>query len=163
MSKSFRDELAAALPSLQRYAEALTRARYDADDLVQDTIERALINQHLHVETRSIRPWLHTIAYHLFIDRIRRRKRQTRIEGIAIDDMEAFGAGAAPPRQIDHRFLREVQQLINRLPPENRKILLTVGLEGHSHAYAAASFNVPPGTVRSRLWRSRSALSNVVQ
>jgi len=163
LTTSFRDELMATLPSLRRYAAALTRTRHDADDLIQDTVERALLNEHLYVESGSMGSWIRSIAYHAFIDKIRRRQRYARIEGTMFAEMSASGAGVAPPRQVDQRFACEVRRLIDEVLSADREVMLIVGFQGSSYCDAADRLGLSINTVRSRLWRARATLSAAVR
>ena len=158
MSMTFGEQVASAIPDLRRYARSLTGETHEADDLLQDTLERALMKQHLYVEAGALVGWLHAIMRNLFFDRTRRRKRRNRVESVNIDDIEI--AASVPSNQEDHRFLSELEGLFARLPSDSVEILMTVGVQGKSYDHAATRLNVACGTIRSRLSRSRSALLN---
>jgi RNA polymerase sigma-70 factor (ECF subfamily) len=158
MSSIPTDQLSDAIGELRRYAKSLTRDPHEADDLVQDTVERALRKQHLYVSTSPLIAWLQVIMYHLFITRLRRLKRRSRVEGVALDQADAVGLTATPPNQVDYCFLGELGHLIDRLPRGSVEVLLSVALEGRGYTDVAARLRLPLGTIRSRLSRSRAAL-----
>jgi RNA polymerase sigma-70 factor (ECF subfamily) len=155
---NFRDQLTRAIPALTSYARALTRNLSEADDLVQDTLERALTRQALYVETGPLISWLNTIMQHLFIDRVRSRRRREHLEGVTLS--EAHGRSGVKASQEDRRFLTELQELLPRLPRNGGTIIMAIGVQGHGYDRTAARLNVRPGTIRSRLSRSRTALSH---
>ena len=153
---AFRDQLIRAIPELTGYAVSLTRNPSEADDLVQDTLERALKKQALYVETGPLISWLNTMMRHRFIDRTRAQRRRELLEGVTLD--EVVGRDAVKASQEDRRFLSELGGLLTRLPPTAMDLIMAVGVEGHGYDHAAACFNIPTGTIRSRLSRARTAL-----
>jgi RNA polymerase sigma-70 factor (ECF subfamily) len=154
--RDFNDELVDQIPFLRRYAFALTSARSSADDLVQDTLERALRRQRKFQRGTNLRAWIFTIMHNIFIDQVRRRARRPEaapIEGLQL----ACPSSSAGPGVVE---LGELQRAISRLPYHNREVLLLVGLEGLSYEEVAGVLDVPVGTVKSRLFRARQALSH---
>lgn len=150
---SLRDDLAACLPQLRRYARALTGDTAWADDLVQDTLERALARTALLRAHSSTRAWLMTILRHLYIDQLRKRRE------LALDaDDPVWQRLEAPAGEVDGLLLLDVQRALYRLPLEQREVLLLVVLEQLSYREAAAILQVPVGTVMSRLSRAREHL-----
>lgn len=156
MAMTFRDELIHAIPELRRYARSLMRDRSQVEDLVQDTLERALTKQALYVDTGPLIRWLYTIMRNVFIDRTRNRKRRERVEGITLEEEEHPGAVRAS--QEEHRFLAELTQMLGRLPQDGGRIIMAVGVSGDGYRETANRLNLPRGTIASRLSRSRSAL-----
>ena len=148
-------DLAESLPAVLRFARSLTRAVNAADDLVQDTVVRALERRHQYDETRSYRAWLLTLTHNLFVDGWRRgqvrRKAQTRLESVA---------RSAEPNQEHAAILQQTLRAFDTLPSDQRAVLHLVVVEGASYAEAAAILDVPVGTVMSRLSRARLALRN---
>jgi RNA polymerase sigma factor (sigma-70 family) len=144
------------LPGLRRYARALTGDAWAADDLVQDTLERALTKQALYVETGPLIRWLNSIMQNLFIDRVRSRRRRERLDDLTHGP--AQGRGAVPASQEDHRYLTELHALLRRLPRNGGDIIMAVGVHGLGYEHTAARLQVRGGTIRSRLSRSRAAL-----
>ncbi len=148
-SEAFKADVAAQTPSLTRYALALTRDRDLAEDLVQDTLARALSREHLW-HGGSMRAWLFTILTNL--DRNRRRSLAIR-PGTDEFDERQFGT---PPD--DPLTRRAIERGVAALPAEQREVLLLVALEGLSYREVAEVQDVPIGTVMSRLSRARAAL-----
>jgi RNA polymerase sigma-70 factor (ECF subfamily) len=146
---SFRNNVQAAVPALRRYARALTRDADVADDLVQDTLVRALRSEHLfHGE--EVRSWLYTILTNLNRNRLRslaRRPTLTTIEDHDAADMAGPETGA-----------RDIQRALATLVEEQRSTLLLVVLEGLSYREVAEVHGVPIGTVMSRLARARTQI-----
>ncbi|MGO4330480.1 RNA polymerase sigma factor [Cupriavidus sp. 2TAF22] len=154
---SLEQDLAAWLPQLRRYARALTGDAAWADDLVQDTVERALgwASLRAHKNTRA---WLLTVLRHLYIDQLRKRHEFT------VDDGDPLWERLeSPDQQIEGLLLRDVQRALYRLPPDQREVLLLVALEQLSYREAAAILQVPVGTVMSRLSRAREHLRALLQ
>jgi len=148
---SYESDLLVWLPHLTRYARALTGDRAWADDLVQDTLERALNRPPR--DGGNLRAWLLTLLRHRFIDQLRARRE------IAVDDATApWQTMAAPSDEIGGLLLRDVQRALYRLPVEQREVLLLVALEELSYRDAAQVLGVPVGTVMSRLSRAREQM-----
>ncbi|AOJ24031.1 sigma-70 family RNA polymerase sigma factor [Burkholderia seminalis] len=148
---SYESDLLVWLPRLTRYARALTGDRAWADDLVQDTLERALNRPPR--DGGNLRAWLLTLLRHRFIDQLRARRE------IAVDDATApWQTMAAPAGEIGGLVLRDVQRALYRLPVEQREVLLLVALEELSYRDAAQVLGVPVGTVMSRLARARAQM-----
>jgi RNA polymerase sigma-70 factor (ECF subfamily) len=152
------DEFAAALmaqlPALRRYATALAGNPAMADDLVQDCVERALRQAERLDELRAIGGWLRTILHNLYIDDLRRQRRQ----GMKIDvaDAQDHTAMIAPPH--DPGATMDLSQAMATLSVEHRQILLLSALEGLNYREMAEELGVPIGTVMSRLARARERL-----
>ena len=156
------DEISALIephiPSLRRYAWALLRDRDAADDLVQDCLERALSRWQLRRREGDLRAWLFAILHNLFVDALRKRARQ----GIRVDIDEAHDL-AAPGDDIEERAaIRDVLGGLDTLPPDQKAVLLLVGVEDLSYEAAARVLGVPVGTVMSRLSRARERLRRAV-
>ncbi|MCC8391181.1 sigma-70 family RNA polymerase sigma factor [Paraburkholderia sp. MMS20-SJTR3] len=150
---TFEAEVIAWLPQLRRYARALTGEPAWADDLVQDTAERALARWTAFRPNSNLRAWLLTILRHLYIDQLRGRRE------IAVDDESAPWRNLeAPHGEVDGLVLRDVQRALYCLPLEQREVLLLVGVEELSYQEASRALGVPIGTVMSRLSRAREHL-----
>lgn len=150
----FLDEIEASVPALRRYARALTRNADQADDLVQDCLERAIRKRALWRPTGPLQAWLFRVLLNLYRNELRSRRR--RGDPLPIDDMPAEPS-VAPP-QPGHLALAEVERALHRLPAEQREALLLVVVEGQSYAEAADILEIPIGTLMSRLGRARAAL-----
>jgi RNA polymerase sigma-70 factor, ECF subfamily len=146
------------IPRLRRYARALTRATDRADDLVQDTLVRALTKGHLWQPGTDIRAWLFTIMHNQYINTVRREMRDSAT--VDIEQMSSTLAATTDPTA--GRQLAELDHALARLPEEQREVILLVGLEGMAYESAAQILGVPIGTVRSRLSRGRDSLREVM-
>lgn len=156
------DEIASLLepqiPGLRRYAWALLRDGEAADDLVQDTLERA-ISRWNQRRDGDLRAWLFAIQRNLFINGLRRRKAHgTRVGEEALNDVPA--PGMSPE---SHAGLHDVLKGLDALPEEQRSILLLVGVEDLSYEQAAQVLDIPLGTVMSRLSRARARLREFME
>jgi len=151
-----RDQVVALIPRLRRYARALVADAGAADDLVQDTLERALGKFHLWRPGTDLRAWLFTIMHNVFVNQIRRRR-----DSAAFDE-EAM---ALPVRPSHDGALaaRDLQRALERLPSEQREVLLLVALEEISYQEVASALGVPIGTVMSRLSRAREKLRSAME
>jgi RNA polymerase sigma-70 factor (ECF subfamily) len=146
--------IGAHIPHLRRYARALTGDVTRADDLVQDTLERAWIKFHLWQPALDLRPWLFTIMHNIYVNQVRaniRRERTPASDG----DAELRGAR---PNQTDMLEVSDVIACLDRLPPEQREVLLLVSLESLNYAQVGKILGIPVGTVTSRLARARMRL-----
>lgn len=145
------------IPRLRRYARALTGERARADDLVQDTLERALIKLHLWQPGSDLRAWLFTLMHNVFINQL--RAQPARLTA-GLDDEAA--QVAVRPTQTDWLEVRDLQAALLRLPEEQREVLLLVGLEQMTYEEAAGVLGIPVGTVMSRLSRARERLRGLL-
>ena len=145
------------IPRLRRYAHALTGERTRADDLVQDTLERALIKLHLWQPGSDLRAWLFTLMHNVFINQLR---AQSARPTVGLDD-EASQV-AVRPTQTDWLEVRDLQAALLRLPEEQRAVLLLVGLEQMTYEETAGVLGIPVGTVMSRLSRARERLRGLL-
>jgi RNA polymerase sigma-70 factor (ECF subfamily) len=145
-------DLLAWLPRLRRYAHALRRQPEDADDLVQDTLERAWSRSALWPGVADMRSWLFSIMHNLHVDQLRRG----RVETVELD--EHTPEPPQPEPQAERLMLRDLDAGLAALPAEQREILLLVAVEGMSYAETAQTLGLPLGTVMSRLSRGRERL-----
>ena len=142
------------VPRLRRYALALLADRGRADDLVQDTLERALSRLHLWQSGTDMRRWLFTIMHNLHVNQVRRSIR--RGNEANIDDVEDRLVQAAS--QTDSVVVRDLQRAMQELPIEQVEVLVLVALEGLAYREVAEVLDIPLGTVMSRLSRARQSL-----
>jgi RNA polymerase sigma-70 factor (ECF subfamily) len=145
----FRRDVQAMLPALRRYARALARDGELADDLVQDTLVRALRSEHLF-HGGDIRSWLYTILTNLNRNRLRSLARRPAM--MAIDDNDA------PDMAGPEAGVRDIERALTTLVEEQRVALLLVVLEGLTYREVAEVQGVPIGTVMSRLARARTQI-----
>ncbi len=146
------------LPRLRRYARALTSDRFSADDLVQDTLERALSRFSLFRRGTKLDAWLMAIMHNVFVNQI--RAQAARPASDTID--EQFNEPAVRGTQGDALALRDLESALAQLPPDQREVLLLVTLEEFSYEDAARVLGIPVGTVMSRLSRGRERLRVVL-
>lgn len=140
------------IPRLRRYARALVGDRSTADDLVQDTLERALSRLHLWRQGSDMRAWLFTIMHNIYVNQIRSRMRHPH------EPLDETAAEELRSREPDWGELRDIEEALALLPAEQRAVLLLVGLEQFTYEEAARVLDIPLGTVMSRLSRGRERL-----
>ncbi|KVW99488.1 sigma-70 family RNA polymerase sigma factor [Thiobacillus denitrificans] len=150
-----RPDLIEHLPRLRRYARALTGDVNRADDLVQDTLERALAKLDLWQPGSDLRAWLFTLMHNLFVNQIRVRRPQETVMEDALDEPVSGG-------QMEALVARDIHAALAQLPEEQREVLLLVGLEQFGYAEAAQVLGVPTGTVMSRLSRARERMRQML-
>ena len=138
------------IPRLRRYARALTGDAVRADDLVQDTLERALAKRHLWRAGSDLRAWMFTIMHNVFVNQVRGQPAET---NVALDTDALNVAGHSSP--MDMLEVADIDAAIRRLPGEQREVLLLVAIEQLSYGEAARVLEIPVGTVMSRLHRAR--------
>ncbi|MEJ1977517.1 MAG: sigma-70 family RNA polymerase sigma factor [Acetobacteraceae bacterium] len=148
-------EIEEAVPALRRYAWSLLRHSQDADDLVHDCVVKALDGLPKRAVDGAVKPWLFTIMHNLFVSRWRTARRRATVM-VAATDAEAPVAAA----QEWSLATRDLVGGLDRLPPEQRDVLLLVSVEGLEYREVAMVLGVPIGTVMSRLSRARDALRN---
>ena len=139
---------------LRRYARSLCRDQNEADDIVQETLERALRGIEQFREDRDLRAWLFGILHNVFISRTRAVARSNRHHA----EIRSLSDASLPSSQEQASDLRRVLALVEMLPVEQRQVLLLVSMEGFSTAEVADQLGLPVGTIRSRLARGREAL-----
>jgi RNA polymerase sigma-70 factor (ECF subfamily) len=149
----FARMLEAEIPRLRRYARALTRDIVRADDLVQSCLTRAVAKQHLWQYGTDLRAWLFTIMHNQHVNDVRRGVREGNNVELTEASTLAVESNAVPTLE-----LRDLETAIGKLPPEQRQVILLVGLEGMAYEEVAKVLKVPVGTVRSRLSRGRDQL-----
>ena len=149
------------LPRLRRLARVLARDPVDADDLVQSTVERALVHQGQWRPGTRLDSWMFRIMKNAWIDESRSR---TRRGGVFLPQEAGEGVGDAGAEALDTRLaLGEVERALARLPDEQRAAVALVLVEGLSYQEAAQVLEIPAGTLTSRLVRGRLALAAQLQ
>jgi RNA polymerase sigma-70 factor (ECF subfamily) len=154
----FRARIEVEIPRLRRYARALTRNGSRCDDLIQDTLVRALAKEHLWEPGTNMRAWLFTIMHNQNVNAVRSVMR----EGMTVDIEEHSTNLVATTDPTVARQLHELDRALAQVPEEQRQVILLVGLEAMSYEDAAAILHIPVGTVRSRLSRGRDALRRLM-
>ena len=145
------------IPALRRYSMTLLRDRSEADDLVQDTLVRAIDRIGTRKAEGDTRAWLFAIMHNLFVSRWRRLKRRA---VVMVEDASADAA--TPGGQFASLQIAEVALGLEALPEEQRQVILLVAVEGFGYAEVATILDVPIGTVMSRLSRARDRLNEVM-
>lgn len=144
------------IPRLRRYARALVGERAAADDLVQDTLERAWSKLHLYRRGSDLRAWLFTVMHNVHVNRLRATRPTDPLE----DDMPELAQRAT---QGDALMVRDLERAVAVLPLAQRQVLLLVALEDLSYEETARVLEIPIGTVMSRLARAREKLRLLMQ
>jgi RNA polymerase sigma-70 factor (ECF subfamily) len=152
---AFRRQLLDLIPRLRRYARALTYDATSADDLSQQTLERALSRWQQFDPQREMGVWLLSIAHNTHIDTVRRESRMSVTDPDELQRVQDL-RGADPGQNIGLRL--DLQAALDLLPVEQREPLLLVCVEQFSYAEVAEVLHVPIGTVMSRVCRGRAAL-----
>ena len=145
------------ITELRRYARALLGSHADADELVQETLLRALSRQHFWTHIRDLRAYLFSILHNAYIDRVNRlRRAETDLDSV-------LPSLAQAPAQLASIELSDLVRAVKSLPAEQREVVLLVGVHGMSYQKTAAILDVPIGTVMSRLSRGRAALYRMTE
>lgn len=144
------------IPGLRRYARALTGDSWAADDLLQDTLERACSKWRLWTAGSDLRAWLFAIMHNVYVNQVRRAVRL----GPTLDGHDWVHEIPAPESAVG--LALDLQRCLLRLPPDQRIVLLLVCMEDMSYEQAAKITGVPVGTVMSRLARARSRLRELL-
>ena len=154
LEKAFVDEMLAVLPQLRIYAISLEKDPVRADDLVQETVLKALANAERFERGTCLRSWLFTILKNQFFTLIRRRGRE-------VEDVDGFFAQklTAAPEQHDKLCHGELMDALDKLREQERDVLLMVALDGLSYEEAAARMGCAIGTIKSRVNRARKHLA----
>lgn len=161
MQDDVKDQIAALVPRLRRFARVLSGNREDADDIVQTACVKALAGLGQFTPGTRLDAWMYRIVRNSFLDRVRANGRRGEIADPDLLDQQSDGGLGA--RQADGRLmLAATRKAVAQLPPEQRAVLALVALDGLSYADAAAALDIPIGTVMSRLGRARKRLSHLV-
>lgn len=147
------------IPGLRRYANALVRDPAEADDLVQDCLERAVTRWGQRRADGDTRSWLYAILHNLAVNRWRSLRRRGVMASIQTVDPAALAVG---PAQEDDLARSDVLRALDRLPEDYRAVILLVTVEALSYAETARILDVPLGTVMSRLSRGRARLASAM-
>ncbi len=156
MTASSHADLLQALKPLRAFAMSLTGSLDEADDLVQETILRALANAHQFRPGTSLNAWLFTILRNAFHTRYRKRQREVE------DPDGSYMAGMiSPPSQMEVVAMEELRAALLRLPVAQREAVLLMAA-GVTLAEAASICGVMEGTIKSRVGRGRAALAQAL-
>src|SRR4051812_8518825 len=157
LTDSLRDDILASVPSLRAFAISLSGNVDRADDLVQETLLRAMANIDSFQVGTNMPAWLFTILRNLFRTEYRKRRRE--VEDVDGRYMEGL---KSQPEQHSRIDLEEFRVALAELPPVQREALLLVGASGFSYEEAAAVCDCAVGTIKSRVFRARTRLSELL-
>lgn len=159
-NKKFEKQLVESQGMLENFAFSLTHSKEEAKDLVQETFLKAILHQKAYKEDTNLRAWLFTIMKNSFINNYRKNKR---IQSIITKDDSTAWINNIPSNviyQADHNTqYSQIVMLINNLP-EEQKIPFKMMIKGFKYCEIAKQFNIPIGTVKSRIFLARKKLSN---
>jgi RNA polymerase sigma-70 factor, ECF subfamily len=154
---SVRDAMLAAVPSLRAFAISRSGNIDRADDLVQETLLRAMANINSFQVGTNMSAWLFTILRNLFISEYRKRRREVEdADGRHVDSLKS------PPQQHSQLEFEEFRRALAKLHPGQREALILVGASGFSNEEAAAICECAVGTIKSRVHRARSRLAELL-
>jgi RNA polymerase sigma-70 factor, ECF subfamily len=157
VDQAFVDGIMASLKSLRAYAISLTRDVHQAEDLVQETVLKAISKQEKFEADTNLQAWLFTIQRNLFFSGHRKTHREVE---------DADGAHAATlvtvPDQEDRIVIQDLEAALAKLPREQREAVLLVGAEGMAYEEAADTLGVKVGTLKSRVNRARTRLAELM-
>ena len=144
------------IPRLRRYARALVGDRHAADDLVQDTLERAWNKFHLWRPGSDLRAWLFAIMHNVFVNQVRSKRSDME------KTMEELPIVAVRAAQSDSLEIADLERALRVLPDEQREVLLLVAIEEMTYDEVSRALAIPIGTVMSRLSRARERMRRLI-
>jgi len=157
LDPALRDAMLAAVPSLRAFAISLSGNVDRADDLVQETLLRAIANIESFQPGTNMSAWMFTILRNLFRSEYRKRRREVEdTDGSYADTLKSH------PEQASHLEFKEFKSALAKLPPDQREALILVGASGFSYEEAAAICECAVGTIKSRVNRARTRLADLL-
>ncbi|KAB2883115.1 MAG: sigma-70 family RNA polymerase sigma factor [Pseudorhodoplanes sp.] len=157
LDPALRDQILSAVPSLRAFAISLSGNVDRADDLVQETMLRALANIHSFQPGTNMNAWLFTILRNLFRSEYRKRKREVEdTDGRFAEQLKSH------PEQLGRIEFEEFRNALAHLPDEQREALILVGASGFSYEEAASICGCAVGTIKSRVNRARNRLARLL-
>ena len=157
MHSDFEREMIANIPHLRAFARFMTQNADQANDLVQDTIVRALRARHQFQPGTNFKAWSFTILRNLHVNNLRRQR--VRMESIEDGALDVF---AVSPDQQSKLEFQELRRALMKLSPEHREVLIQVGASGFRYEEAAEVCKCAVGTIKSRLSRARKELYHLL-
>jgi RNA polymerase sigma-70 factor (ECF subfamily) len=157
LDSTLREQMLSAVPSLRAFAISLSGNVDRADDLVQETLLRAIANIDSFQPGTNMSAWLFTILRNLFRSEYRKRRRE-------VEDTDGSYAESlkSQPEQGSHLEFKEFRAALSKLPPDQREALILVGASGFSYEEAAAICECAVGTIKSRVNRARNRLADLL-
>jgi len=157
LNPALRDQMLSAVPSLRAFAISLSGNVDRADDLVQETLMRAIANIDSFQPGTNMSAWLFTILRNLFRSEYRKRRREVEdADGSYADSLKSH------PEQSGRLEFNEFRVALEKLPPDQREALILVGASGFSYEEAAAICECAVGTIKSRVNRARTRLADLL-
>ena len=157
LDHALRDQILSAVPSLRAFAISLSGNVDRADDMVQETMLRALANIHSFQPGTNMNAWLFTILRNLFRSEYRKRKREVEdTDGRFAEQLKSH------PEQLGRIEFEEFRNALAHLPDEQREALILVGASGFSYEEAASICGCAVGTIKSRVNRARNRLARLL-
>ena len=157
LNPALRDQMLGAVPSLRAFAISLSGNVDRADDLVQETLMRAIANIESFQPGTNMSAWLFTILRNLFRSEYRKRRREVEdADGSYADTLKS------QPEQGSRLEFNEFRAALDKLPPDQREALILVGASGFSYEEAAAICECAVGTIKSRVNRARTRLADLL-
>jgi RNA polymerase sigma-70 factor (ECF subfamily) len=153
-----RRDMVAAIPRLRAFAVSLCGNPDRADDLVQETLAKALLNIKSFTEGTNLMAWLFTILRNGYYSEFRKRRRE-----VADIDGNLSGMLVSKASQDDHMEFLDFREALQKLPPDQREALILIGASGLSYEEAADICKCAVGTMKSRVSRARSRLSELLE
>lgn len=154
------DKLTDTMPALYAFARTLYDQKNDVDDLVQETLLKALMNREKYKPYASLRSWLFTIMKNIYYNRLLIEKREA--PGLK-DCVSTSYSASINPSQDSILEVQDLEKAIKSLPPKYQRVLLLVTIEGRSYRRTAQICNCTIGTIKSRLNRARTQLYNKIE
>lgn len=152
----FHEQLTAVLPRLRIYALSLTRNRDSADDLVHDTVVKALAGRQSFQPGTNLAAWLFRIQRNEFISGLRRLRPTVPVDSAVAESL------SHPPHQDSGLVMREFLTAFSKLAQTQREALLLAVVEGLPYEVIASHTGVSVGTVKSRISRARDRLEHLL-
>ncbi|ADZ69489.1 sigma-70 family RNA polymerase sigma factor [Polymorphum gilvum] len=155
--QDFKRDLVNAIPSLRAFARSLSGNRDRADDLVQETLAKAIANRERYTPGTNLAAWLVTILRNHYYTEGRKRKRE-----VADSDGAYAATLTSTPQQPGHLELSDFLSALQSIPDDQREALILIGASGFSYEEAAEILGTRVGTVKSRVSRARARLEELM-
>jgi len=153
------DDLPVHVASLRRYAFVLCRNHADADDLVQESLMKAIAAARTYKADKDLRAWLFSILHNTFVSNERKFARRARAARFLDATLQEAGPSGVQEKHVE---VRDTLNMLSRLSPDRQSALVLIAVEGLSYGEAAEALDIPIGTLMSRLARGREELRRLV-
>lgn len=158
--EQFLEELEVHFDSLYSYARWMTKGNLDAEDIVHETVSRAISNWTQFQQRTSMRSWLFTILKRTYLNHLRRAKIEVNSDWFPErDDLLPSGDSGSNPRRLPPNLVRrDIESALAELSDGQQMLIVMADIEGLTLQEIAEVEEIPIGTVKSRLWRARTDL-----